>query len=65
MRRIGAHQRRLPCGWGGEQVAADVARRQTVSAQAREHEMGKVLADAFALNEDIKHGVEMLVDAGA
>ncbi len=46
MGRIGADQPWLAGRWLGEQVAADVPRRQAPRAQAGEHQVGEVLAHA-------------------
>ena len=46
--RIGADQPWLAGRWLGQQVAADVTRRQTARAQAGEHQVGEVLAHATA-----------------
>ena len=43
---IGADQPWLAGRWLGEQVAADITRRQAARAQAGEHQMGEVLAHA-------------------
>ena len=73
MRRVHAHQARLPLGRVGQQVARDVARRQAMPAQAGEHQVREVLAHAAALVEHFIHrgahrggtGVELEVGVDA
>jgi hypothetical protein len=57
MRGVDAEQPRPPRRRIGAQVARDVARRQALTAQAGEHDVGEILADAAAL-------LEHLVDLG-
>ena len=50
---VGALQARLARRRDGAQIAADIGRRQPEPAQARNHHMGKILADAVALLEHL------------
>ena len=51
--RIGADHPRLAGRRMGEDVAADIARRQAQAAQAANHQLGKVLAHATAAFEHL------------
>ena len=63
MRGVGAHAApRPPRRASGQQVAADVARRQAEHAQRAGHHVGEVLADAAALLEGLG---QRRVDLGA
>jgi hypothetical protein len=53
MRRIGAHQARLAGRGVGQDVAAHVAGGQADRAQAADHQLGKILADAAAAAQDL------------
>ena len=60
MRGIAAYQARLPRLRVGEQIAADITRWQSVGAQAGNHDVGKVLADALALCQRLqRRGVDL------
>ena len=52
MGRVRALQTRLAGRRDSAQIAGDIGRRQPKPAQARNHQMGKVLANAAALLED-------------
>ena len=54
MRRVGADQPRLARGPSRREVAAHVAGRHAVAAQARQSEVGEVLADARPLLDHIR-----------
>ena len=58
---VGALQARFARRRDGAQIAADIGRRQPESAQACDHHMGKVLADAVAL---LEHFLERRRDHG-
>ncbi|MNL75566.1 hypothetical protein D3C87_2013920 [compost metagenome] len=45
MGRIGADQSRLPRWWLGQQIAADVSRRQPAGAYASEHQVREILTN--------------------
>ena len=53
MRRVGADQSRFARRRLGQQVAADIARRQAQSAKARDHDVRKILAHPLALRQRI------------
>ena len=58
---VGALQARLARRRDGAQIAADIGRRQAEAAQACDHHMGKILADAVAL---LEHFLERRRDHG-
>ena len=62
MRGIGTDEAGFARRWLGQHVAADVAGGQAQAAQAADHDVGKVLAHAFALGQRIQRGG---VDGGA
>ncbi len=51
MRGITAHQPFVPRHGLGQQITADVARRQPIGAQAGNHDVRKILAHPFALGQ--------------
>ena len=61
MGRVGALQARFARRRNGAQIAADIGRRQSEAAQARDHHMGEILADAVTFFE---HFVERRRDHG-
>ena len=54
------------CSRGGQglEIAADIARGQTHSAEATDGQVGKVLAHAFAVLNTSDNGVDMVVNPG-
>ena len=48
---VATYQARLAGRWTGQQVTADITRRQADRAQAGDHDVGEVLAHPFALRQ--------------